>query len=138
MKTNTFKNDGYCGLFCINCLPSKTNILCLNNPYRSDLERIHLGEFSLFKNQNRGEFVDYYRFLDELKAMIGFKYGDGLLPNQKTNGVKGYEYWQCNKKASRGNLRHAVDSNSTHDFHIDIIALPKMNAWYRKQKTQNV
>ena len=133
MKTNTLEDHGCSGLFCINCLPS--NAICLNSLCRSDLERVHLREYSLFKNQKRGEFVDYYRFLDELKAMIGLKYEDGLLPNQKPNGVA--RDWQCSKKASGGKQPPAAGSYSIPDFYIDILALPKMPAWHRKRNTQS-
>ncbi|HUX53818.1 MAG TPA: hypothetical protein VMV56_05365 [Williamwhitmania sp.] len=144
MEATVLANTGYCGVFCGDCIPSRSELFCVARTLKSELAINHLEKYAQIKEQKQEVFKDYNQFLDVLNAIINLECSGscrkgGCNENCEVRSCaisrELVGCWACDEMEQCEKLSHLKKHHPHLDFHLNIIATEGLLAFHNKRKS---
>ena len=137
------KFTSYCGLCCVDCIPSYEEFFTLVNKLDETLEKIHFEHYAELKSETNEEFKEYPRFLSVLREIKGLRCNNpcqlgGGNPQCKirlcaqSKNMKGC--WECQDRRECTLLNRLRGIHPNLDYHLDLIEEMGPADWFEKRK----
>ena len=133
----------YCGLCCVDCIPSHERFFALVNRLDEMLEELQFEQYAELKSEVIKEFKEYPKFLSilhhikELRCSSPCRLGGGY-PQCKirhcaqSKNLKGC--WQCEVRCECAFLDRLRSVHPNLDYHLDLIDEIGHSKWFEKRK----
>jgi len=140
----------YCGLYCKDCIPSKTELYALTARFQQLLEELQFVKYAELKagqtywSEANSAFNHYAEFLDALKAIRGLECTSLC---RESGGWKGgrcavrncaiekgiYGCWECVEYKTCQHLEPLLKFHPNLAFHLELIRSEGIDKWVPKR-----
>ena len=134
----------FCGLCCIDCIPSNYGFFKIVNNLEEVLSDIQFDEYARLKAEKNPVFKEYPTFLkmlkeiDSLKCPVPCKEGGGKPDCAIRKCAQGREYsgcWECRDRLNCTKLDSLRLIHKNLDYHLDLIGKYGPENWFPKRKS---
>lgn len=138
------KFTAFCGLCCVDCIPSNNNFFHLVMNLEDKLTDLQFDEYARLKAENNLTFKEYPTFLKVLKEIESLKCpapcreGGGKPECDIRNCVleRGYSgCWECGDRLTCSKLNSLRRVHPNLDYHLELIGKYGPKNWFSKRKT---
>lgn len=149
--TNNSQMTSYCGLYCKDCIPSKTELYTLAARLEDLLAELKFDKYADLKagqtywSESNAVFKDYHRFVDVLKAIRGlecksicregggWKGGRCMVRNCAIEkGLPGC--WYCKEYKACRHLEPLLKFHPNLAYHLELINSEGIDKWAAKRR----
>jgi hypothetical protein len=137
------KFTSYCGLCCIDCIPSCAELFSLADSFDKMLKDLQFEHYAELKSGVMEEFRDYPTFLSVLHHIRGLRCsgpcrlggGDPRCRIRQCAQDKGFSgCWQCNTRQDCERLDRLRTIHPHIDYHLDLIQQMGPAGWFLERK----
>jgi len=141
----------YCGLYCKDCIPSKTALYRLAAQLEDLLAELNFDKYAELKaghtywSEDNAAFKDYYRFISVLKAIRGL---ECKAPCREGGGWKGgrcmvrncaiekglHGCWECAEYKTCRYLAPLLKFHPNLAYHLELIKSAGIDKWASKRR----
>lgn len=137
------KFTSYCGLYCLDCIPSNTKFFSLIQELDNGLKRLQFDEYAKLKSHAHPKLSDYQTFLNvlgeikSLRCALPCRLGGG---NPECNirrccqGKKVHGCWECDERIACKLLDRLKEVHPNLLYHRDLIREYGPDNWHQKRK----
>lgn len=138
------KFTAFCGLCCVDCIPSNNGFFDLVNNFEDMLTDLQFDEYARLKAEKNLTFKEYPTFLKVLKEIESLKCpapcreGGGKPECDIRNCVleRGYSgCWECRDRLTCSKLNSLRRVHPNLDYHLELIGKYGPKNWFSKRKT---
>lgn len=138
------KFTAFCGLCCVDCIPSNNGFFGLVNNFEDILADLQFDEYARLKAEKNLTFKEYPTFLKVLKEIESLKCpapcreGGGKPECDIRNCVleRGYSgCWECRDRLTCSKLNSLRRVHPNLDYHLELIGKYGPKNWFSKRKT---
>jgi hypothetical protein len=139
---NEKKFTAWCGLCCIDCIPSNKDLFNLTHKLEEKLSYLQFDEYAKLKAEKNLAFEDYPVFIkvlkeiESLKCSIPCREGGGKPVCEIRNCVQGKGHlgcWECSDRCSCTKLDYLKSVHPNLDYHLDLISKYGPESWHSKR-----
>ena len=137
------KYTAYCGLCCVDCIPSDEEFFSLIRHLEGRLDALQFQHYAKLKSKKDSTFNDYPKFLRVLKAIKSLRCAvpcrnGGGMPDCKVRWCaqrKSYNgCWECDKHEQCKLLAPLKKTHPNLDYHLGLIKKFGMAGWFKKRR----
>jgi hypothetical protein len=137
------KFTAFCGLCCIDCIPSNCGFFHLVHNLEEVLSDLQFDEYARLKAERNPVFSEYQTFIKVLKEIESLKCsrpcreGGGKPECEVRNCVLGKGYsgcWECSDRRTCTKLDSLRLIHSNLDYHLDLIGKYGPKSWFSERK----
>jgi len=138
------KFTAYCGLCCLDCIPSNGELFSLLHRLDGMLEKLQFNEYAKLKSKKQTIFNEYPTFVEILKEISNLRCAlpcreGGGKPNCEVRECvlnHGYDgCWGCESRRSCELLEPLRQIHPNLDLHLDLILELGPEKWFEKRGT---
>jgi hypothetical protein len=133
----------YCGLCCVDCIPSREDFFAVVNKLDEMLETIQFEHYAKLKSEINEEFSEYPKFLSILHHIKGLRcnnpcrlgggnYQCKIRLCAQSKNMKGC--WECQGRCECSLLNRLRGIHPNLDYHLDLIEEMGPANWFEKRK----
>ncbi|MHC4575052.1 MAG: DUF3795 domain-containing protein [Planctomycetota bacterium] len=145
--TRDRKLTAFCGLYCLDCIPSKSQFFSLAAQLEEMLTELKFDSYAALKSRENGVFEDYPKFLNVLKEIrrlqctVPCRNGPcseaGCVPDCQIRSCainRGYEgCWQCDKCRTCELLTPMKNIHPGLEHNLEIVTKHGLEEWSDKR-----
>ena len=137
------KYTAYCGLCCVDCMPSKGEFFSAIQHLEGMLDSLQYREYAKLKSKKISAFLEYPTFLRVLKAIKSLRCAvpcrnGGGIPECKIRRYaqqKGHNgCWECDEHEQCKLLAPLKKIHPHLDYHLGLIKKFGMAGWFKKRR----
>ena len=136
------KFTAYCGLCCLDCIPSNAEFFSLLHRLDGMLEKLQFDEYAKLKSKKQTLFNEYPTFvkilreIQNLRCAFPCREGGGKPNCEVRQCVLNHGYngcWRCNVRRSCELLESLRQIHPNLDHHLDLISEFGPEKWFEKR-----
>jgi len=136
------KFTAYCGLCCLDCIPSNGELFSLLHRLDGMLEKLQFNEYAKLKSKKQTIFNEYPTFVNILKEISNLRCtlpcreGGGKPNCEVRQCVLNHGYdgcWECESRRSCELLEPLRQIHPNLDLHLDLILELGPEKWFEKR-----
>jgi hypothetical protein len=137
----------YCGLCCLDCIPSNRGLFARVRELKSLLEELQFANYARLKSGQQGIFGEYTKFLavlheiGKLECQVPCRSGGGKGECDVRDCVLTRDYegcWECDQYGSCEKLDYLKKVHPNLEYHLELIKDEGIESWSAKRSKHYV
>lgn len=141
--TEDKKYTSYCGLYCLDCIPSNKKLFSTIRELENQLSNLQFVRYVEMKSKKNDVFKDYTRFIEVLKEIGKLESSapcrEGCQPNcgiKECVLSKNYNgCWECDNYRNCELLQPLKEIHANLEYHLELIQKEGVENWGVKRKS---